>query len=1207
MFTKTSRAALSRFALACATALILPASIAHAGVLELRATNAFSGEALAGLEVYAMQLVDGSDPSFAAGGVTDSAGKLSLDLDGLGSGARYTLISEPYNGGIAQSAPIESPGIFAYRLGALRVTAINGNDGSELAAARVGAMRVEPDGTLTWQTEGVTDAEGRILLDLPELDSGVSYKLFSLSPLDGSYVLSEEITSNGEFSFQVGAPLLEVSVLDGISQEPLAQQDLLLVELGNDDEAQWVSTGITDESGRVTLEVAGLGSGRRFQLYATVFNEVLSTSPIILEPGAVTFEVGRLRVSVVDGAKGSPIPGYAASVMEQLADGSLSPVTMGETDAGGQIRFDLDGVATGRSYFLQASSPVDGSIKRSAPLPANGDFQFQVGSVPLSVTVTDASTGNALAGETVYVLGIDASGSQDAIAVGETDSEGRVQFDVDAPADGVELVLATNPFDNGWVISQPVSSSGSVDFSAGGLPVTLRNAGSGDPLAERTLHLARRTDTESIEVISSAVTNAAGQVHFDAPGLGEGVTYTVLAQNVFGAGQILFSPWVSSIGAMDFLVSSSEDLNFDAAAPVIEIEAPAADSRVSAAGFLVTGFVSDEQPVESVVLELDAPRGGSVRIVASLQGDQWTAAVPASSLSVGSQTEIAVLARDRMGNESRETLAVDVVGDAGAPQLEILSHRDFDYVPGSGFLLSGRVSDDIGVQELRATARQSGGAVLLDEIPVQISPQGSWALPVSYAPAGSDLQLELRATDLDGNESIQPISLQVIAPAESTAHAISRLTFGATPDLLAATRGMDAETFISEQLNPQAIDESALELMLTSMGPPMDDMGLQQRFMLRALHAERQLLEKMTWFWENHFNTSLEKSVYVDYELRENEGFRQHALGQFRDLLEVSATSPAMLLFLDNVGNTAEAPNENYARELLELHTLGFGGGYSDLDVSETARVLTGWWVRDDEAQLYEWAHDDAPKEVLGTTISASDGREEISRLLDLLAAHPSTARHVCNKLLQYFVTEEPGAASLGDCANVFMATDGDMGAVVGSILHSDAFRNPADHHSLAKTPLEFYVSLLRALDHELIAEQASYMMYLMGMPLLYQGSPEGYSESGEYWLNANQLSQRALASFAVVYAEPDANLMGPMSQDPVTMLSSRGYHTADAMLGHLVELTNGIAFGGSEWELVKQALTGDAATVDLNDDSLPYQVRFALTLLLNAPGFQLQ
>ncbi len=584
MLIVNTRAALSRLGLVLAAVLLLQATVAHAGVLDIRATNAFSGEVLGGLEIYAMRIIDGAEPSFEGGGVTDAEGRLSLDLEDLGNGARYTLVSNPYNGGFAQSEPIDTTGAFDYRLGALRVAAVNGNDGTPLADARLGAMRVQPDGSLSWQTEGVTDTQGRILLDLPELDSGASYKLYALSPFDGRAIYSEDVTSNGDFSFQVGDPLLEVTVVDGISQEPLQQLDLLMVELGEGDDLQWVSTGVTDVDGRVTLEVAGLGTGRQFQLLATAFNEVMSTSPIILKPGAVTFEVGRLRVSVVESG-GTPIQGHTITALEQLADGSLLPVAQGDTDAAGEIRFDLAGIGADRSYILQASSPIDGSIKRSGVLQANGDFQFQVGSVPLSVTFTDAATGGPLVGETVYVLSVSADGSQDAVAVGQTDSEGRVQFDIDAPEAGVELILAANPYDSGWVISQPVSASGAVAFAAGGLPVTLRRAGSGEPLSGSTLLLARRTGLDTIDIVASAVTDAAGQVHFDAPGLGEGVTYTVLAQNVFGADQMQFSPWVSNVGPMDFYVSASEDLGFDAVPPVLEIDSPVANGRVSAAGF----------------------------------------------------------------------------------------------------------------------------------------------------------------------------------------------------------------------------------------------------------------------------------------------------------------------------------------------------------------------------------------------------------------------------------------------------------------------------------------------------------------------------------------------------------------------------------------------------------------------------------------------
>ena len=194
---------------------------------------------------------------------------------------------------------------------------------------------------------------------------------------------------------------------------------------------------------------------------------------------------------------------------------------------------------------------------------------------------------------------------------------------------------------------------------------------------------------------------------------------------------------------------------------------------------------------------------------------------------------------------------------------------------------------------------------------------------------------------------------------------------------------------------------------------------LQRYQLLHAIHSKRQLREVMTVFWDNHFNTDIHTHENVDYEVAENDLFRANALGNFRELLDISAKSPAMLYYLNGASSVAIDPNENYARELMELHTLSVDGGYTQQDVDEVARAFTGWTVVDHQLFFNAAEHDDLPKVVLGLGLTGS-GMGEGEEVLDRMAAHPSTAGFICEKLITLFVDEAPPNALVSDCSTEF-------------------------------------------------------------------------------------------------------------------------------------------------------------------------------------------
>ena len=310
---------------------------------------------------------------------------------------------------------------------------------------------------------------------------------------------------------------------------------------------------------------------------------------------------------------------------------------------------------------------------------------------------------------------------------------------------------------------------------------------------------------------------------------------------------------------------------------------------------------------------------------------------------------------------------------------------------------------------------------------------------------------------------------------------------------------------------------------------------LQEGKILRAVYSNRQLDEVLVDFWFNHFNVFLDKGAdhYLTTEY-ERDAIRPHVLGKFRDLLEATAKSPAMLFYLDNwesVGpSTPDAfprgpnaqrrgLNENYGRELLELHTLGVDGGYTQKDVTEVARCFTGWSI--DRPQMgggFRFAprqHDLGEKIVLGVRIPEGGGEKDGQKVLDIVARHPSTAHFISKKLAQRFVADDPPAALVERMAQTFLKTDGDLRAVMQTMLESREFWSVGAYRSKMKSPLEVVVSAVRSSGGNVdFANALVNQVAQLGEPLYRKIEPTGYSNSSREWMNTAGLMARM--NFAV-------------------------------------------------------------------------------------------
>jgi uncharacterized protein (DUF1800 family) len=394
-------------------------------------------------------------------------------------------------------------------------------------------------------------------------------------------------------------------------------------------------------------------------------------------------------------------------------------------------------------------------------------------------------------------------------------------------------------------------------------------------------------------------------------------------------------------------------------------------------------------------------------------------------------------------------------------------------------------------------------------------------------------------------------------------HVLNRLSLGLQPGDIAKVESIGVERYIQEQLSPEKIPEpknltnqlnrlDALTMtpsqLAVNYGPPAARgekpspeivkkyqqqaqsilESSQRARLLRATISPRQLQEVMVDFWFNHFNVASNKGmVRVWVGSYEETAIRPYIFGKFRDLLAATARHPAMLLYLDNWQNTApNSPgtrgrfnglNENYARELMELHTLGVDGGYSQKDVTVLARILTGWGFRGGKqgaANYYNFyfdaqRHDFSDKIFLGQTIKGS-GAAEVEKALDILAKSPATANHLSYKLAQYFVADNPPPILVKRLSQSYLTSDGNIRTVLNTLFQSPEFWDSKNSRNKFKTPYQYVVSALRASNAKVDDWQSiTAILRQLAMPLYGCQTPDGYKNTQTAWLNPDAMTRR--------------------------------------------------------------------------------------------------
>jgi uncharacterized protein (DUF1800 family) len=419
---------------------------------------------------------------------------------------------------------------------------------------------------------------------------------------------------------------------------------------------------------------------------------------------------------------------------------------------------------------------------------------------------------------------------------------------------------------------------------------------------------------------------------------------------------------------------------------------------------------------------------------------------------------------------------------------------------------------------------------------------------------------------------------------------------------------------------------------------------LVEQRILRAAESDRQLNEVMVDFWMNHFNVfsgkGLDRFLLTSYE---RDVIRPRIWGHFEDLLMATAKSPAMLFYLDNARSMA-APenrpmerrrggflgggfgrgrmmarpqqqnrqgglNENYAREIMELHTLGVDAGYTQKDVTELARVLTGWTItsrRDggEEGAAFIFRprlHDAGAKTVMGIRFAPGGGMEEGERMIHVLAHHPATAHHIAYKLCQRLVADEPPPALVDRVAKRFLATDGDLRETVRAVIASPEFWDPASYRAKVKSPFEYTISAVRAVNAQITDPSAiARSLQQIGEPLYGAQPPTGYSDKAGVWINTGALMNRL--NFALSLA---ANKLPGVHGDVVSLIPAGqavdASHSVEALA---LALTGGTLTEETRSTIKSRIVERKAPAEDPWDNT---QLPTVAGLILGSPEFQRQ
>jgi len=564
--------------------------------------------------------------------------------------------------------------------------------------------------------------------------------------------------------------------------------------------------------------------------------------------------------------------------------------------------------------------------------------------------------------------------------------------------------------------------------------------------------------------------------------------------------------------------------------------------------------------------------------------------------------------------------------------VQLSTVADGDVIPASGATLFGLVQDPVSFDIVRVTVQPSGRETVVDVGAMR----GQFAVrvfPEDFA-GGSTVSLAMTPA-FTGNDEVEAEAVAYTLNAGladgGLVQALSRLTYGATPALYQEVLDTGFTAYVEAQLAPETINDAAFEaLNPESLLDRTTDNGnnmfrsLHRHNIATAAYSRKQLQEIMTHFWANHFHAIRKTDNNYYGEIEEMEGYRALSLSTFKELLSFSAKNALMMEYLDNDDSRAGNINENYSRELLELHTVGVNGGYGDEDVIAVARILTGWdserIVDGDGAQdryAFQFRadrHDTDDKFIpfLGTTITGRSGEEgevEGDELLALLAQAPQTQSFICGKLVELLVSDSKPQAFINDCVTAWSSSQGDIKTILRAIILKPEFISDASlQRTKGKTPFEYGVSLIRHFANPDMAEDRNDFYQVIersftdaGYNAFFYPPPTGLSEKGSSWVSTSSLIER-YQDMSSIARQPDKyGFVTPV------MVQSAGLETAEETAAYMLALATADRYREEEFAALVDVLKGDDGIFEPLLDDESFALRRGVGLVTVLPSFNMQ
>lgn len=432
-------------------------------------------------------------------------------------------------------------------------------------------------------------------------------------------------------------------------------------------------------------------------------------------------------------------------------------------------------------------------------------------------------------------------------------------------------------------------------------------------------------------------------------------------------------------------------------------------------------------------------------------------------------------------------------------------------------------------------------------------------------------------------------------------HLLRRAGFGATPKELAHYTKLGYAEAVEELLNPQTVDNSELEKLIADQQfdfTQIDD--LRRWWLYRMTFTKRPLEEKMTLFWHGHFATGDAKVKNTFSMYGQNLLLRKYALGNFQDLLMGITRDPAMIVYLDNQQNRRGKPNENYAREVMELFTMGIGN-YSEKDVKEAARAFTGWHTRQASFYLNERQHDYSSKNVLGVS-----GNLDGNDVVRILTARPATARYLAKKLITFFACDNPDPAFVDEIASVYITSRFKVRPMLRAIFRHPTFLSEKSYHAKIKSPVELVVGTLKHLELQNLDADLPSIMSRMGQNIFNPPSVKGW-DGGAAWVSTDSMMERFnFAARATAQKFDELHYYVRPSELVYKQNLKNAGQVVDYFLGLLVEGDVPPQCRKRLIAYVSTDLTGKIVPALTDDRTLDAKLRGLVHLIMTSPSYQL-